>query len=367
MRIYIYAGFCIPVYADVLQERPLGGTETGVVRVAHCLRALGHEVVVFTSHQNPPPERAPLGSSTAGSLLFRPAGEILRFPPCDLLLVVQDWRGAFLPVQAARRFYWTGDGPEQYVTFGVGDRRAVERLDGLLAVSSWHRQGLAQESGFPINKIHAVYNGIEPSLFQGSERRDRLRLIYTAAPHRGLALAPLIFTQILEQLPQAELHIFSGLDIYDREKPYTGPEQQQFSNIRQQLQKIKNCYVHGNVTQERLARELMKSAVLFYPNIVRETFCIGLLEGQAAGIPAVTSDLGGLKETVGAAGFALPLTDPIDHYCQNFAQHCLRLLTDEQLWQTQHLAALNQAASASWQVVTERILAATSKEISNIS
>ena len=47
LRILFHAGACLPIHARSLEERPLGGIETGVVKVAERLAARGHEVVVL--------------------------------------------------------------------------------------------------------------------------------------------------------------------------------------------------------------------------------------------------------------------------------------------------------------------------------
>lgn len=350
MRIHIFAGYCAPLYAEVLKSRPLGGTETGVVHVARCLSELGHEVVVFTSHTAPPP--AP------GAPLYLPARQVTSSPPCDAFIAVQDWQGALLPVRARKRFFWTGDGAEQYVNFGFGDKRVSDALDGVLAVSQWHRDHLAEESGFPASKIFPIFNGVDLSLFEGDERRDRLRLIYTSAPYRGLELAPAIFVDLQKLVPEVEFHVFAGLDIYDRHGPFQGPERDQLDQLVRVLRQIPNCYVHGNVTQARLARELMKSGLFFYPNIFRETSCIAVLEGLAAGLPVVTSHYGALPETVGECGVTIKEAPGTPRYRELFVAACAQLLREENRWRKiSQLAKARVRDHFSWDRTAQRLLA----------
>ena len=54
MRIGFYAGKCIPVHAFSLEQRPLGGTETALIRVSEILAARGHDVTVFTALKDAP-------------------------------------------------------------------------------------------------------------------------------------------------------------------------------------------------------------------------------------------------------------------------------------------------------------------------
>jgi glycosyltransferase involved in cell wall biosynthesis len=84
----------------------------------------------------------------------------------------------------------------------------------------------------------------------------------------------------------------------------------------------------GSLPQPELARELRSAAVLAYPNIFPETFCIAALEALASGCWVVTSDLGALAETT--AGFAslIPVEGQPESYAQRFVAETSRVLRD---------------------------------------
>ena len=46
MKFLFVPGSTLPFHGKTLDERPLGGTETGAIRLAECLDELGHEVHV---------------------------------------------------------------------------------------------------------------------------------------------------------------------------------------------------------------------------------------------------------------------------------------------------------------------------------
>lgn len=48
MKITFVADACVPFHGRTLEEQPLGGTETAVIRLAAALSERGHEVTVFT-------------------------------------------------------------------------------------------------------------------------------------------------------------------------------------------------------------------------------------------------------------------------------------------------------------------------------
>lgn len=326
MKICFYAHSSIPVHARSLEERPLGGTETGLIRVAESLRRRGHEVYVVTAYPNPLPYNYSDGP------VFIPAGALSKIGVVDILVAVQYWRALFLGIPAKKHLFWTGDGYEQFSNWGIGDRRVIEKIDQLCAVSTWHAETLRRTANFPKDKISIVGNGIHPPFFQGSEPRNPLRLIYTSAPYRGLDLAAQYFTILKGEFPDLEFHIFSGLSIYDRESEYQGPHADRFRVLRDALRKIPGIVLHGNVTQRELAREYMKSAILFYPNTVEETCCITALEAQAAGCPVIASAISALPETVGNGGIVIGGEIGSQRYNEEILQSVRALLTRNELW-----------------------------------
>ncbi len=323
-KIAFYAGAAIPIHAQSLEERALGGTETGVIRLAEALELLGHQVTVFTSHREPREGRPRY-------LHFSKLAQVGEF---DLIVLVQEWKGVFFNLPTKRVWFWTGDGPEIYSTYGIGDKRVGSKLELLIAVSKYHKEALAQASGFPRDKIVLLGNGVHLPFFEGTEPRNRQRLIYTAAPYRGLVLVPSLLLELQKSHPQVEFHSFSGMNLYDREKPFEGPHVAQYQQVAQLLRKIDRVTLHGNVLQRELSREYMRSGIFFYPCAVPETCCITALEAQAGGCAIVTSSLGALRETVGQSGVCVPGDPGTKEFHAQFLKETRRILDDAELWQS---------------------------------
>ncbi len=345
-RIAFYAGSAIPFHARTLEERPLGGTETGVIRVAALLVERGFDVTVFTSHKNPPPSQP----------RYLPASEVLKQGVFDLLVLVQEWKPCLFNLPASRVWFWTGDGPEQYSNYGIGDKRVWARLERLLTVSNYHAESLATYSGFPREKISIVGNGVWLAWFEGSEARVRQRLIFTSAPYRGLQFVAPMYVELKKRHPQLELHSFSGMSVYDREKPFEGPHVAQYRATAQQLEKLPGVVLHGNVLQSALAREYMKSALFFYPASVPETCCMTALEAQAGGCALVTSALGALPETVGESGIVVQGQPGSAPFQANFIEATHSLLSDDALWERCTKYARERALREhAWEKVADRM------------
>lgn len=353
MRIGFYAGSCLPIHARTLEERPLGGTETGIIRTAEILAARGHDVVVFSSMASPPP-------SVPQYLPQRAIHNSSRF---DVLILMKEWKPAIFNVPAERIFFWTGDGFDQYINFGLGDKRVIKRIEKFLTVSKWQAATVCEKSGFPLDKTFYVGNGVHTKHFEGEEPRARKRLIFTAAPYRGLVFMPQIFLKIKDKHPDAEFHVFSGMALYDTDKPFQGPHVEDYRRIAAVLQKIPGVFLHGNVTQQMLARELMKSSVFVYPNAIFETCCITAIEAQAAGCPVVASRNSALPETVQNGGILIEGQPGSDDYINEFAAAVDRLLSNDKLWSKLSENGLERVKKQfSWEHVVDRMEAGLSPE-----
>lgn len=345
MKIAFYAGSCLPIHARTLEERPLGGTETALIRLAEVLQCRGHEVTVFTAHQKPHPSVP----------RYLPSEAVHSSSPYDVFVCVKDWRPALSGAPGKRFFYWTGDGFDQYINFGLGDARVSKKIEKFLAVSAWHRDTLCDQSGFPLSKTEVIYNGVYATHFLGSEPRRRRQLIYTAAPYRGLALVPAIYGRLLQKYPDLELKVFAGLSVYDTDKPFQGPQVREFESLKRQLVTLPGCTLCGNARQAELARELMRSALFVYPNTTFETFCITALEAEAAGCPVIASANSALPETVGDAGRVIAGTPGSSEYLEEFVGAADELLGNDAAWEQCSQAGLRKVRTCfTWEHVADR-------------
>jgi glycosyltransferase involved in cell wall biosynthesis len=338
VRFLFHAGSTVPIDANTLTSRPLGGTETGVIAVASNLAERGYDVTVLTSHKKPQSDKVRYLNSLNLKEEF------------DFFISVQSWLPLLDPFKGKKRFFWTGDAPDQLLNVGVGDPRV--KVDKIFCVSEWQREALSTSSGFPIEKISVIGNGVFPERFKGVETRDRNRLIYASSPNRGLALALGLFHELWKKNQSLEFHVFSGFDIYAKEGRFTGPLASEFERLKKRAALLPNVFLRGNITQGALAREFMKSALLFYPNSFVETSCIVALEALASGCPVLATKEGGLPETVGEAGILIDPPVGTTEYNVKFLEAAEKILGDQETWERLSL----KARAPSWADVTERLL-----------
>lgn len=347
--IAFFAGSLIPIHKFTLNERPIGGTETGLIRLADELQDSGYEVTVFTSHSEPPPSSSPK---------YVPAS-LMQFvqKPFDLMVLVQDWKPLMIQLPAKRIAFWTGDGADMFSNSGIGDPRVFNRIDKFLAVSLYQAESISAASGFPREKMGIIGNGVYLPWFEGTEPRQRERLIYASAPYRGLKLLTTLFPKIKTVRPNCELHVFSGMNLYDRDKAWEGPYAEEQKRIFKDLSKLDGVSLHEAILPSDLARELMRSSVLVYPAIVPETCCMVALEAQAAGCPMVTSSLGSLPATVDDCGFVIKEPVGSEAFEKNFIDATTKLLSDDATWSELSKRCLQRTQNEnSWRHVRQRFV-----------
>lgn len=338
MRFAFYAGNLASFDAFSLEEAPLGGTETGIIRLTEKLAELGHEVVVFNAREN----------ARSSKVKYQRQPEIEGSGPWDVFISIRDWIPCFLNLDAKRRFFWSGDSYDQFPNFGLGDKRVSAKIDAFLTVSAWQAEQICSRSGFPPAKTFILKNGIEESYFEGHEDRVRKRLIYSSTPYRGLEHLTRYLPVLRKIHPELEAHLFSGYSVYGQ------PEGEGLQNLRKALEAIPGVSWHGNKTQKELSREFMKSSILIYPCQFEETSCITALEAMAAGCVPITSKLAALPETIGDAGVLIEGLPGQLNYDENFLRAAHGLLTDDALWQKLSLLGKERALDHAWMKIAKR-------------
>lgn len=355
MRIVFYPQSCVPVHAKLLEERPLGGIETAIIRLAEALHLRGHSVTVYTSDPEPPTSEP----------VYAHLSEARTMQDVDVFVCIREWIPLLSHIPARIKLFWTGDAADQIQNFGIGDKRISSLTDGFLAVSDWQADTISEASGFPREKISVIRNGVHLPFFDQPVERIAKRLIYTSTPFRGLDLLPVIFKDIKKVHPDATLAVYSGIDVYQSEQSrhYLNQLTEKYRPVFAELEQIDGVTIYGNVIQAELAKALLSSEILCYPNTFAETSCISIMEAQAAGAIPVTSALAALPETVGSAGVLINETPGSTDYINSFVSAINDLLANSARRKESAASARHYARNEhSWQTVAlrlERYLAET--------
>jgi glycosyltransferase involved in cell wall biosynthesis len=339
---------CVPFHGKTLEEKPLGGTETGVINLAKSLNLLGIEVLVASDYQNPPPTEP----------LYIPTKSLHLAGSFDAIIGIRDWRSLLVDIPTKNKFLLTGDAFDQPSTIGIGDKRIISIIDKILFVSDWQQQTICKESGFPIEKTAVIRNGVDLSRFENSKRYKKIpaRLIYSSTPYRGLKLLLEIFPKIKEKIPHASLVICSGYDVYGGAKSTPKEALLEFEHLKDQFLRMDDIIFRGNLKQSELAEEFLKAEVLTYPNIFPETSCITAMEAIAASTVTISSNIGALNETVKDCGILLNESINTENYKEKFIEKTIELLENQEKLKALKNNCEREKNNISWELVAKKVI-----------
>ena len=340
--VFVHSG--IEFDGHSLRERPLGGTETALIGVTRELaRLAGNEVCVFANT----PRQA-----IFDGVAYYPLGQLSAWGArhaIDVLISIRQWMPFWLNLNAQLRIYFSPDGYDQpflrrafEVTIAVDGQPVaipvfapayfMPAVDRIFCVGRWQADTLVDHLGFPPEKIVVTGNAIFPENFQPRTHGEREPgLVYSSTPFRGLNHLSAYFPEIRRRFNAAKLVICSGMGIYG-----LSPEEdeRQFGGLYRALA-AQGAELHGSVRQQALAEIMCRNLVFAYPNTFAETFCISVLEAQAAGMAVVTSRRAALAERIthGVDGFLIDGEPSGDEYRAAFIDTVEMLLTQPDVWQ----------------------------------
>jgi glycosyltransferase involved in cell wall biosynthesis len=309
-------------------ERPLGGSQSALCYLAVELARLGHRVTHLSATRQP---RQILG---VDCLPLYDTDISFLAQPFDALVVVNANASLCLqlrPCLAASTplVLWTGHDANQLAMQPLFRPEVRSGWDALVFVSEWHRARMIEHFGLDPAQVVSLRNAIAPAfeaLFHSSEelsqaKAGRLVLTYNSTPFRGLELLPAVFTQLRAEFPQAELDVYSSMQVYQEDEA-SDP----FQDLYNQLRSTRGVRYVGALPQPALAAALRPVSILAYPNTFTETSCIAVMEAMAAGLLVVTSDLGALSETT--MGFGALVAPASGNDMSGFAHRYLARLLE---------------------------------------
>jgi UDP-glucose:(glucosyl)LPS alpha-1,2-glucosyltransferase len=176
------------------------------------------------------------------------------------------------------------------------DPASRDRFDKLVFSSNWQYQQYRDYLGVPYShKSCVIETGVEPIPLV-DKPKDKIRLIYTSTPHRGLEILVPVFIALADKYPNIELDVYSSFGIYgsaweERDKQY----EPLFEACRNHPQ----INYHGWADQETVRAAYQKAHIFAYPCIWPETSCRSLIEAMSAGCLAVHPNFSALADTSG--------------------------------------------------------------------
>jgi glycosyltransferase involved in cell wall biosynthesis len=322
-----------------LDRRPLGGTESSVIRLARALVRRGHDVTVHTNCDGPIDYEGvkwrPLGHEPPGS--------------CDLYIAVQHpYLLGFVP-NARRRAVW--------VMWQVNHLKHYKqiwrmwRYRPVPVLVSLHQVRIYSPF-LPRREPHFVIPLALPDEVRGLlplAAPPPPRAVFASRPELDLKrLVDVWAKHILPRVPAAALDVYGVHGLKAGQNAWEAWEGS-FLPADQPSQVKQSVRVHQTLARKELHEAIRSSRVVLHPGHRLEAFCLAVGEAQALGVPAVVGPIGAVPERVldGVTGFHR--SDP-----NGFAGATVAILTDDALWRRFHEAALRDRQGINWAEAAER-------------
>ncbi len=320
-------------------ERPLGGAESAFVALAEAIAAEGAEVHAFSR-----------GARAMQRNGVTWAAHDALFPACDLYIANRDPK-LLGRAKAKRTVFWLHN-PAQFLAKPRYLFPMIAARPALVFAGPSHR-GTAPRWLFGFAQ-HKIPLGVEAP-FLTTPRAPGIpppRALFTSNPLRGLEpLAKLWGERIHPRAPNAELHVFSGPQVYDvaRDEPERAARMRA---VLEEAEKQPGVVLRTPVTKTELAAELAQARAQLYLGNPGETFCLAIAEAQAMGVPAIVRPVGSVGERVdhGRTGIVAQSEDA-------FVEGAVTALTDDAQWSAWSAAALAKRPGMGWDRAAKAFLA----------
>ncbi len=339
LRIVMYTEG-LPFTGETLTTQALGGAESAFIYLAREFVGRGHQVTAVCRCPAP---------GTYGGVDYHDLVELTEIlqRPADLFLCSRYFNVFNQPVAASVKFLWTHDNlvPDRVPKL----KKTLQLVDGLYALSAFHRQQFVQAIPELAEKVGLIHNGVDLELIDSIVETavKKHRIMFTSRPERGLWDALDIYESIDDRTLELIVCTYAGLphgEVAAVERRCNG----RIAELREQGFPITT----GAYSKPELYGLLAESKAVIYPTRCSEIFCLSAIEAQACGTVFLTTDRSALAENVPYRRFETGDKSGL-------AEELAFLLANEPTRQVLEQRVRAFARSFSWSRVADRIVADT--------
>ena len=170
--------------------------------------------------------------------------------------------------------------------------RIAARADRVVAINGKVRDAICEVAGLAVDNVDVIENGVDTDVFRppdSKSARDRVEIVWLGRlhPDKDIETALRAFAHALAAAASdARLTIAGG-----------GAMREDAERIAEELQLGQSVRFLGEVKDPAGA---LRQADIFFMSSRTEGTPLALLEAMASGLPAVSTDVGGIPETVTA-------------------------------------------------------------------
>ncbi len=195
----------------------------------------------------------------------------------------------------------------------ICNRLLLKRDDRLVGVGAAVRNALIENEGLPSGRVEVIYNGVDLSAFAANEQNLRSEV----REKLGLADSDLVVMMVARLHPLKDhLTALEAVRSLSKLRPDIklvlvgdGEERPRIGAFIKEHSLVSNVRALG--TRTDVAR-LLSAADVFLLSSISEGIPLTIIEAMAAGIPVISTDVGGVSEMVthGVTGLLAPPKSP---------------------------------------------------------
>jgi glycosyltransferase involved in cell wall biosynthesis len=189
------------------------------------------------------------------------------------------------------RILWVHDTPNQVIHKDLVDG-GWNVFHKIVFPSNWLMQIYINIYNLPWDRCVVLQNAIEP-IDNKTKPTDKIRLIYTSAPNRGLNILFSVFKELSKTYSNLELVVCSSFRMYGMDNF----DHTHYKQLLDELQVYPNVKYYGYMPNAEVRKLLQSSHIFAYPCVHPETSCISLIEAMSAGCVCVHPNSAALFET----------------------------------------------------------------------
>jgi hypothetical protein len=311
--------------------QPLGGAEKAFASLPAALARAGHVVRVINRTPNA------MGYENVSWLEWEG-----RRPPITEVLIAFRKPQLLEFVRATRaRILWL-TGPAGYLDKPQVTDMLQRTEARLVFLGRTHQESY---TGSGESSLRNISPGVREEYREADEMEpsDPPTAIVTTHPRHGLDWLLDIWTsRIHPKVPAAELHIFSAA-FKKADAGETLPDDLNEIYRKAIAAEQSGIVIKAPAGDRDMSQSYRRARVHLYPGSDKEMYCSTLAESQAVGVPAVARPMGAVKERVIGDKSAF-LTDSDG----DFADHAIRMLSDEEEFKSASIVARRHGRSRSW-------------------
>lgn len=358
----------IALIVGLFPPKWLAGTEIATYNLADHLARRGHEVHVITSHDAGLPEL----SEENGFYIHRIAWPKIRF-----IGIVTFWAKICLTIRKIKPdivhsqsllsgipgwavkkilkipYVVWGQGSDVYLPgrfTRMTSKPILQNADAALALTEDMKQKMQDICG---REISVVPNGIDIKRFKisssgGKKAGNSKTIIFVGRLHpvKGVQYLIEAMAIIHREMPDVKLVIVGD-----------GTERLRLEELRENLDLNGCIQFAGQVPQERIPKIMHQADIFALPSL-SESFGIVIIEAMAAGLPIVTTNVGGLPELIKnwENGFVVEPKNP-----EAIAEKILLILNNNDLKAIISTNNITKSQQYSWDNAVEKIISTYEK------